>query len=122
MKTTNKGWTILRWAARITGTLILAFILFMLLAGIFGEDQSGSGFNSTRDIITFICFPISSVVGLALALKWEGLGGFITIIGMIVLIIIRPELLAAFLVLTPIIPGFLYAIYWAYTKDLNPHG
>ena len=122
MKNPTKRLAILRWSARITGSLILAFILFMLLAHLFGNTESGSGFNGTKDIITFILFPISSVIGLSLALKWEGIGGFTTIIGMVALIIVRPDLLAAYLVLAPLVPGFLYAFYWVYAREINGHG
>ncbi len=119
MKSLSRRLLIVRWTARISGSLILAFILFMLAANVFGQDQSGGGLNTTRDIITFICFPISTVIGLSLALKWEGTGGLITIFGMIGLILLRPDLLTAILVLVPIVPGFLYALYWAYNRDLN---
>ncbi len=121
MKNSNIILKTLLWTARITGTLILAFILFMILAHIFGQGESGSGLNDTLDIVSFIFFPISSVVGLSLALKWEGVGGLITILGMIGLIIVRPDLLIAFLVLVPIIPGILYTTYWAYAIEINRH-
>ena len=119
MKTRPKGLIILLWSARITGTLILAFLLFMVFAHVFGESHSGEGFRDWKEIAAFICFPISSIIGLGMALKWEGIGGIVTIIGMITLIILRPDILVAFLVLTPIVPGFLYAFYWAYTRELR---
>ncbi len=107
---------IILWAARILGSLIVLFFLFFLTAHIFGEDESGEGFRNVKDVITFIIFPISSVVGLSLALKWEGLGGLITTVGMVSLLVLRPDLLHAPFVMAPIIPGILFILYWYKTK------
>ena len=81
MKNQKKNAILIRWIARIWGTLILAFVLFFILALIFGEDESGKGIFSTSEVITFIFFPISTVIGLTIAFKWEGLGGLITTLG-----------------------------------------
>lgn len=116
----SKTASTLRWIARITGSLILAFVLFFIFAYLFGEDQSGNGFQNTSEIIAFIFFPVSMVLGLSLAFKWEGLGGFITIIGMIGLFIIRPDLLHNFYMAIPLIPGSLYFIYWLMTRKNLP--
>ena len=116
MTDTKKIATTIRWIARISGSLILAFILFFLLAHIFGEDESGNGFQNTKEVILFLFFPISTLIGLSLALKWEGLGGIITIVGMIGLFVIRPDLLNVIYMLLPIVPGILYTIYWLMTK------
>jgi hypothetical protein len=116
----NKIATIIRWVARISGSLIVVFILFFLLAHIFGEDESGNGFRNTKEMISFLFFPISPVIGLSLALKWDGLGGIFTIIGMIGLFVVRPDLLNH-IVMIPIIPGVLYTIYWIMTKNKIAH-
>ena len=73
--------TLLLWTARILGSLILAFVLFFLVAHLFGDEESNAGFSSTRDIISFAFFPIATVLGLALAWKWEGVGGGISTLG-----------------------------------------
>ncbi|MCT4624373.1 MAG: hypothetical protein N4A46_12180 [Schleiferiaceae bacterium] len=123
MKTSKTTLKIILWAARVSGTLILAFILFMALAHVFGDEESGNGFQNTREIIAFIFFPVSTVIGLSLALKWEGLGGIVTVFAMLGLIIVRPDLLgaAAILVLFPTVPGILYILYWALTKETPNH-
>ena len=100
----NKIVTTIRWIARISGSLILAFILFFLLAHIFGEDESGNGFQNNKEVISFLFFPISTLIGLSLALKWEGLGGIITIVGMIGLFVVRPDLLNGIYMAIPIVP------------------
>ena len=113
----NKIATIIIWIARISGSLILAFMLFFLLAHIFGEEESGNGFRNTKEVISFLFFPIGTLIGLSLAFKWEGLGGIITIVGMIGLFVVRPDLLNSIYMTIPIIPGILYTIYWLITKN-----
>lgn len=117
MANRNNLTTAIRWGARISGSLILAFVLFFLLAHLFGEDESGNGFGNTSEIISFIFFPISTVLGLSLAFKWEGLGGIITLSGMIGLFIVRPDLLGSFYIMIPVIPGALYTIYWLLSRN-----
>ena len=115
----NRIAVIIRWTARILGSLILAFILFFLLASIFGEDEPENGFQNTKEVIAFLFFPISTAIGLSLALKGEGLGGIITLTGMIGLLVVRPDLIKALPVMIPVIPGILYTIYWSMTKNNN---
>jgi hypothetical protein len=106
----------IRWIARITGSLILAFVLFFILAHLFGEEESDAGFRNTKEVITFIFFPVSLVVGLGLALKWEGLGGFIVLLGMTGLFMLRPDLLGAGFMI-PLIPAGLYIAYWFLSRN-----
>ena len=113
----NKTKSITLWAARISGSLILLFVLFFLFAQIFGKDESGEGFRNTQEIITFVLFPISTVIGLSIAYKWEGLGGVISTLGILALFVIRPELLKAFFIAFPIVPGILYIVYWVMSRD-----
>ena len=116
MKNQNPA-TIIRWIARILGSMILAFVLFFLLAHIFGNSESGEGFRDSKEIISFFFFPISTVIGLSVAWKWDGLGGIITIAGMAGLFAIRPELSSNVYMIVPIIPGLLYITYWLMTKN-----
>lgn len=109
--------TIILWTARILGSIIIAFVLFFLIAHVFGNNESGEGFRDSKEIITFLLFPISTVIGLAIAWKWEGLGGIITTVGMIGLFSLRPELLNSFYIVIPIIPGLLFIAYWLITKN-----
>lgn len=108
--------SIIRWIARVLGSLIIAFILFFLIAHLFGEDESGNGFKNTSEVISFILFPVSTLIGLGLAFKWEGLGGIITTIGMVGLFVMRPDLLDSIYLIIPLIPGILYITYWLMGK------
>ena len=117
MKNQTRIVTVIRWIARIWGTLILAFVLFFVVALIVGGDESGDGLFNTREVITFIFFPVSTVIGLSIALKREGLGGLITTLGMIGLLIMRLDLLSnPYFIVGIAPPGILYIVYWYVTK------
>lgn len=117
MKNQKKTLNTIRWIARIWGSLILAFVLFFVLVSIFGDEESGEGFQNTSEVITFIFFPISSIIGLSIALKWEGLGGLITIGGIIGLFVMRPDLISNLYLIAGIAPpSILYILYWYLPK------
>ncbi len=108
---------IIRWIARIWGTLILAFVLFFLIADVIGGTENGGGLKKD-EILSFIFFPISTLFGLAIALKWEGLGGLIATLGITALFIVRFDLISDFVFIAGIAPpGILYLIYWFLSKD-----
>ena len=118
MKNQKKIANIIRWIARIWGTLVLSFALFFVLAPIFGGEESGEVLRNTSEVITFIFFPVSSVIGLSLALKWEGLGGLITTAGIIGLFITRFDLISELYFIAGIAPpGIMYLPYWFLSKD-----
>jgi hypothetical protein len=116
MKNKKKAADIIRWIARIWGSLSLAFMLLFLgahlLGSITGEGEPLGKFHSVEEIISFLCFPICIIVGLALAWKWEGMGGLITITGIGIFHIIRPELLFNLAIDGLALQGLLYHIYW----------
>lgn len=117
MKNKEKKANIIRWIARIWGSLILAFVIFFVLAYLFGDEGLGLDNLNNRDIITFICFPVSSLIGLSIALKNEKIGGFITTIGIIGLLIVRSDLITNLYIMIGIVPpGILYLVYWFLTK------
>ncbi|MCG9972757.1 DUF7670 domain-containing protein [Christiangramia crocea] len=108
------------WIARGWGGIILAFILFILIAHIFGNDEGGSGFANTKEVITFILFPVSTITGLAIAYKWEGLGGLISSLAILTAMFINDGIDLKFL-LTIFPPGFLYLVYWFLERRENRH-
>lgn len=111
--------TIIRWIARVWGSISLLFLIFMVGAPVIGAisgTSDGAGFDSTQELISFLFFPISIMLGLGLAWKWDGLGGLITISGIVGFHILRPDL-----IFNPIIdglaaPGIFFIIYWFMTK------
>lgn len=113
------------WIARAWSSVIIAFVLFFLVAHIFGDDEGGSGLSNARDVISFICFPVGTIIGLALAYKWEGLGGLIATIALITGMIIRyspGSSLELNFILLIFPPGLLYLVYWwrARRQDRHP--
>ncbi len=117
MKNQKKTANTIRWIARIWGSLILAFVLFFVLAHIFGAEEFGKEFRNIGEVITFIFFLISSVIGLSIALKWEGLGGLVTIGGLIGLFIMHFDLISSLFFIAGIAPpGILYILYWYLSK------
>ncbi len=112
--------SIIKWTARISGSLLIVFVLFFLFGSIFGtEESAGEGLISAKDISAFICFPLATIIGLAMAWKWEGLGGFISTIGFIILFIIRTDLASSPEMIVLPVPGLLFLVYWIMTKKSN---
>ena len=112
--------SVVHWIARIWGTLILAFVLVFMIPGFFGAD-AGEGLRDTREVVTFILFPVCTVVGLGLAYRWAGLGGLVATAGTIGLFVLRPDLIASpwfTVAIAP--PGILYLAFWALTRKLAP--
>ena len=72
---------VIRWIARIWAALMLAFMLFMFIAHIV-EDGIGPEFSLTLRESLMMVSMIASIAGLALAWKWERLGGILTVGGM----------------------------------------
>lgn len=100
------------WTARITGTLLLAFLLFMLIGHLVGDANGPEGmrFNGGKEILSFILFPVGSIIGLALAYMRALLGGLIAVLSMALLFVMRPDLLSLSFVLM-MLPGALYVIH-----------
>lgn len=122
MKNKKRIATIILWIARIWGSLSLAFLLFMVGGSVIGTFTGGSNpngaFNSTSEMVSFLFFPLSTILGLVLAWKWEGLGGWITIDGIVGFHIIRPDLIFDLWIDGLAIPGLFFLIYWILSKGL----
>jgi hypothetical protein len=109
---------VIRWIARIWGTLIWAFVTFFLLAHIFGDADAAPGWwRDPRELITFLVFPVGTVIGLAMAWKWEGVGGLIVTLGMVIGLSTGgghwDELFFSVGVLGP---GVLYLLSWSLSR------
>lgn len=116
MEQKNKGLLIIHWLARVLGTLTIVSLLFIVYNEFFGSKGVGLEIPSSEDLLGLICFPVSTIIGLAIAYKWEGIGGIITVIGMISLQIIRPDLASNLMISAFAIPGLLYIIYAVWKK------
>ena len=113
----------IRWIARVVGTLLVLFTLFMVIGEII--DKYGKTALETFNIlqiITFI-FWFLGLAGLILAWWKEGAGGIFSFICTVIFLIlvkvnaiVNPE--ASFMVILFIflIPSVLFIIYWWLTK------
>ncbi|TJY37352.1 hypothetical protein E5167_05240 [Pontimicrobium aquaticum] len=106
---------IILWSARILGALVIIFLLMMTIGELFTDSNITA--ISTSDAIALLLFPGTIILGLLLAFKWKGLGGLITVGGMICLHIIRPDLASSVLISAFAIPGLLYIIYSVWSKN-----
>lgn len=112
----RKGLTIILWLARLLGSVTIAFLLFMTIGELLSTD-SKTLMIKTSDAIALLLFPVSTIIGLLIAFRWKGIGGLITVGGMIILHIIRPDLASSLLISAFAIPGLLYIIYAVWTKE-----
>ena len=90
------------WIARISGTLVLAGLLFLLLGHFFKEPSLGTAY----------ILPFLIVIGLGLALKWEGLGGLIATLSNVIGFVQNPNLIDNPPSIIMAVPGLLYLTYW----------
>lgn len=112
--------TIIRWIARIWGSISILFLAFMVGAHVIeaiSNKSLFSGFDSTQELISFFFFPISTLIGLSMAWKWDGLGGLITTLGILGFYVIRPDLIFAPIFNGLAAPGIFFIIYWYMTKN-----
>ena len=122
MNTMDRITRTLVWIARITGTLLLAFLLFMLIGHLTGDANGPNGmtFASNTDLLGFLLFPIGSIIGLGLAYKWKILGGTIAIASMAALYVLRPDLLQSYFVALAL-PAALYVLSgWLQLRSRKP--
>lgn len=113
--------TLLRWTARITGTLLLLFLIYMFVGHLVGDANgpNGMSFRGSGEFFTFLLFPVCSIIGLALAYKYELLGGGLSVLSLIVLVALRPDLMQMPFV-SLITPGALYVLYALTLKRIQP--
>ncbi|MCB0793630.1 MAG: hypothetical protein KDB88_02740 [Flavobacteriales bacterium] len=99
----------LRTLARWSGGLLVAFLVFMLVGHVFGEEGALT-FSGTGDGLAFLCFPIGLAAGLALA-YWKPLpGGLLATTSLMVLFILRPDLMSQPMFWVFLVPGILHIL------------
>jgi len=117
----------LRWTARITGTLMVLFTLFMFIGALLeSQKRHGESALSSFTPLMLIIFAFWGIAlaGLILAIWKEGLGGIISLLSFILMYILnlfnkeasmRGNAIAIFLFFC--IPSILYLVYWKLKKD-----
>jgi len=117
----SKLLSIIRWAARITGTLMVIFVLIFAIGNFLeGHDKPKPDYN-TYTIIIFVIWG-AGLAGLILALWKEGLGGIISLLCFIIFNILTavnttPGSSYTYVLLLFMIPSILYLVYWRLKKD-----
>ena len=126
MKTRNSK-SSLRRIARILGTLMVLFTLFMFIGEIMeGQKRHIESAPASFTPLLLIIFTVWGIAlaGLVLAIWKEGLGGIISLSGFILTFILnlfnkeasmRWSAITVFLIFC--IPSILYLVYWKLNKD-----
>ena len=98
-----------RWTARILSALILLFWGFFIVAHLFGEGEEASRPLNARDYVGLTTMG-AWLVGLAVAWKWEFIGGVITLVAYLIAIAANPAVLM--FVFIPITALLFLASWW----------
>ena len=118
-RTTN----IIRRIARIWSIVIIALVLFIFIAEMFVPDQSmNESYPWYENLIPLSMFL--SVVGLALAWRWEFFGSVLTIISIVANYVMyiafggsgRGVFVVPLILLPILIPGILFLVSWLRTE------
>ena len=71
--------SVIRWTARIMGLLIIGFVLVLAIGE--GRELDVTALNGT-EVTMFLAWLIA-LIGMAVLWKWEGVGGLLTLSGMV---------------------------------------
>jgi hypothetical protein len=112
---------ILLWTARIIGTLFVLGCIFMFVSSLL-ENNAVPVRNSSFSpdawdglMITTGIFFLLGISGLIVALQYEGEGGLVAFVGMLLFIILtkyNPKANFHYYYLAVLIPSLLYLFYW----------
>ncbi|MGD2158204.1 MAG: hypothetical protein PVG32_15110 [Anaerolineales bacterium] len=114
----QKTMKIVRWVARVWSLVILFFFLLIFIGEILSPHTEEA--MTLSDAALLILFPIATCLGLALAWRWEFLGGVISLISIVLFVVImgiagRLNTPSNFIILLAFIaiPGVLFLITWS---------
>jgi hypothetical protein len=96
--------TIILWSARVLTCAILLFWLFFIAAHLLGEDGARSRALTVNDY-TSLAAMVASLLGLALALKWDRFGAAVTLAAVAIGALVNWKVLLFPPVLIPIAAG-----------------
>ncbi|MGA3179920.1 MAG: hypothetical protein ABSF38_06220 [Verrucomicrobiota bacterium] len=106
----------LRWSARVLSILAVGVVLMFA----FGEGLNLSRFTA-RELVLFVFFPFGVCLGMALAWRWKGLGGGITV-GSLAAFYLADRLMSSsfprgFAFAAFAAPGFLFLLCWLWGRS-----
>ena len=113
MKTKNLITQSILWTARLSGSTVLVFVLYMIGAHIFGTQPPASNESLSTTELLSVIFGITMLIGLAIALFREGLGGLVATSGILGFFIVRSDLITdPGMIGLFVIPCLLYLLFW----------
>jgi hypothetical protein len=111
--------SVVLWTARIVGTLIVFFTLFIGIGEMLeGQNKPGLGLDNST-IITFVVWGIG-LAGLLFAMWKPGTGGLISLLSFIVFIIlvaVNPDSTYKAVLLIFLLPSILFILAWWLKKQ-----
>lgn len=117
MKTKSKSIKILRWTLRVLSGIFIAFILFMFIGETFFPPESANSKPLSAESIIQLSIMGISVVGLALAWKWELTGGIISLVAFIALGFINTSVWHPSLLLIYPATAISFIVLWAISRN-----
>jgi hypothetical protein len=110
---------IIRWISRITGGIILLFWGFIFLSDLFESSQNRSANPADFYDIAYLTLMVISIIGLAIAWKWELLGGIITLAAYTINVLINPRILVIYFHFILPLLGILFITVWNLSRKQN---
>ena len=112
----------LRWSARVLSVLAIG----VLLVFAFGEGLNLSQFTA-RELVLFVFFPLGVCLGMAVAWRWEGVGGGLTVASLAAFYLVNrlssSHFPRGFAFVAFAAPGFLFLVCWLWTRfSAKQHG
>jgi hypothetical protein len=107
---------IIRWIARVLSALVILIMLTFFVGDVLVPPSSASVPLSTADIAQLV-LAATELIGLALAWKWEVVGGSITLVAFIIKAIINPRTVFFPLLMIPI-TAILFLLCWGLGRSL----
>ena len=104
---------IFRRILRIMSALFIAFFLLMFIGETFFQDEAFKPEPMSANSILQVSLFVVSMIGLALAWKWELWGGILTLVALAVLAIVNPNILSFPLLLIYPLTAILFIVLWA---------
>ncbi|MGO8696391.1 MAG: hypothetical protein ACLQVY_01545 [Limisphaerales bacterium] len=106
---------VLRWSARVLSIVVAGVVLCFAV----GEGLNLSRFTA-RELVLFLFFPIGVCLGMALAWRWEGLGGAVTVASLAAFYLADRLTSSSFprgpAFVAMAAPGFLFLLCWLWTR------
>lgn len=115
----NKKIRTLRKTARITTiVLILLTLTFAIVYIFFPEDHNPNAEPNPNETALMI-LGVLMIVGLGLAWKWELIGGLISLVGYIGVVILNPDVISMPLFYLFPLTAILFLVCWFLSKSLH---